>query len=118
MSTEFPHDNFDDYFCEKPGIDIDSATEIAGADEVNSAAAAPTLKEELGSTDQETSSSSFTKRKNDAEINVPKRPQTAYFLWMNAERASIKAANPSASLTEVSKIAGAQWKAMAEEEKT
>ena len=39
----------------------------------------------------------------------------AYFLWMNAKRASIRAANPSASLTEV---AGAQWKAMAEEEKT
>eukprot|EP01062_Namystynia_karyoxenos_P077869 TRINITY_DN7935_c0_g1_i2.p1 TRINITY_DN7935_c0_g1~~TRINITY_DN7935_c0_g1_i2.p1 ORF type:complete len:248 (+),score=139.01 TRINITY_DN7935_c0_g1_i2:71-745(+) len=48
----------------------------------------------------------------------PKRPQSAYFLWMNAEgRAQAKAQNPAASLGEVGKIAGELWKGKTAEEK-
>ena len=41
---------------------------------------------------------------------MPKRPMSAYFLWMNdVGRAEVKKANPSASITEVSKECGAAW---------
>ena len=41
----------------------------------------------------------------------PKRPMSAYFLWMNGEgRQDVKKKNPSASITEVSKACGASWR--------
>ena len=41
---------------------------------------------------------------------MPKRPMSAYFLWMNdVGRADVKKNNPSASITEVSKECGAAW---------
>merc|ERR1712037_737612 len=41
---------------------------------------------------------------------MPKRPMSAYFLWMNdVGRAEVKKSNPSASITEVSKECGAAW---------
>ena len=40
----------------------------------------------------------------------PKRPMSAYFLWMNdVGRADVKRKNPDASITEVSKACGAMW---------
>merc|ERR1712227_76978 len=40
----------------------------------------------------------------------PKRPMSAYFLWMNGEgRQDVKKKNPSASITEVSKACGETW---------
>ena len=40
----------------------------------------------------------------------PKRPMSAYFLWMNeCGRADVKKKNPDASITEVSKACGAAW---------
>eukprot|EP00091_Calanus_sinicus_P005819 TRINITY_DN16333_c0_g1_i5.p2 TRINITY_DN16333_c0_g1~~TRINITY_DN16333_c0_g1_i5.p2 ORF type:complete len:107 (-),score=35.82 TRINITY_DN16333_c0_g1_i5:124-444(-) len=43
----------------------------------------------------------------------PKRPMSAYFLWMNeVGRASVKAKNPDASITEVSKKCGEEWRAL------
>ena len=40
----------------------------------------------------------------------PKRPMSAYFLWMNGEgRQDVKKKNPAASITEVSKACGAAW---------
>merc|ERR1712042_371189 len=41
---------------------------------------------------------------------MPKRPMSAYFLWMNdVGRAEVKKSNPGASITEVSKECGAAW---------
>merc|ERR1712027_204319 len=41
---------------------------------------------------------------------MPKRPMSAYFLWMNdVGRAEVKKSNPGASITEVSKERGAAW---------
>jgi hypothetical protein len=43
----------------------------------------------------------------------PKRPMTAYFLWMNEEgRALVKGKNPEASITEVAKKCGEEWREM------
>merc|ERR1711944_114856 len=43
----------------------------------------------------------------------PKRPMSAYFLWMNdVGRAEVKKKNPDASITEVSKGCGAAWQAI------
>merc|ERR1712083_977510 len=40
----------------------------------------------------------------------PKRPMSAYFLWMNeVGRAEVKERSPDASITEVSKECGAAW---------
>ncbi len=44
----------------------------------------------------------------------PKRPMSAYFIWMNENREKIKSANPGMSITEVGKKAGELWKAMAD----
>lgn len=35
---------------------------------------------------------------------------SAYFLWFNANRNAIKEKNPGASITEISKKAGEEWK--------
>ena len=40
----------------------------------------------------------------------PKRPMSAYFLWMNElGRAEVKRTNPDASITDVSKACGRAW---------
>jgi len=49
--------------------------------------------------------------------NAPKRPQSAYFLWLNDNRPAIKKAHPDASITEVAKIGGAQWRKITAAEK-
>ena len=48
----------------------------------------------------------------------PKRPMSAYFLWMNeVGRAGVKEKNPGASITEVSKMCGEEWRALGDAEK-
>jgi len=48
----------------------------------------------------------------------PKRPMSAYFLWMNAEgREGVKQENPGASITEISKKCGEAWKNIDEKKK-
>lgn len=49
--------------------------------------------------------------------NAPKKPLTAYFAWMNENRARIKEENPDAGLGEISKIAGREWKEVDEDER-
>jgi len=44
-----------------------------------------------------------------ADPNAPKRPSTAYFLFLADQRPQIKAANPSFGLAEVGKACGAAW---------
>jgi len=62
-------------------------------------------------------------KKNDAKKlkamlkNQPKKAMTAYFLFANANRARIRAANPSAKLGEVAKLIGAEWKTTSAEDK-
>ena len=42
----------------------------------------------------------------------PKRNQTAYFIWMNANREEIKKESPSLNVPDIAKTAGELWKAL------
>lgn len=52
------------------------------------------------------------KDKKDVDPNKPKRPMSAYFLWLNASREDIKAEHPGISVTDLSKKAGEMWRGM------
>ncbi|VDL87154.1 unnamed protein product [Schistocephalus solidus] len=62
------------------------------------------------------SSSSPTKRKTKKvpkDPNAPSRPQSAYILWFNDNRADLKQSlGGSASVTDVAKAAGERWKTL------
>ncbi|XP_075980535.1 high mobility group protein D-like [Anticarsia gemmatalis] len=45
-------------------------------------------------------------------MEKPKRPMSAYLLWLNSTRAQIKADHPGLKVTEVAKKAGELWRAM------
>merc|ERR1712106_1299554 len=48
----------------------------------------------------------------------PKRPMSAYFLWMNTEgRTMVKKNNPDAPITEISKKCGEEWRSLDAEAK-
>jgi len=50
--------------------------------------------------------------------NAPKRPQSAYFIWMNeVGRPAYTAAHPGADLGAVGKALGEQWKGMSDADK-
>jgi hypothetical protein len=49
------------------------------------------------------------KRNKDKDPNAPKRPMTAYFLFLNDRREAIKSSNPNIKVTEVTKEAAHQW---------
>lgn len=42
----------------------------------------------------------------------PKRPLSAYMIWLNENRESIKAENPGSKVTEIAKRGGELWRAM------
>ena len=49
-------------------------------------------------------------KKRQKDKNAPKKPMTAYFLWFNSMRAELRVQHPTASITEISKFAGEEWK--------
>jgi len=49
--------------------------------------------------------------------NAPKRPMSAYFIFMNATRDSVKAKNPGISTGDCSKVIGKMWAEMEPREK-
>jgi structure-specific recognition protein 1 len=49
-------------------------------------------------------------KKKDVDPDKPKRPQSAYFLWMNENRSKLKEEFPGISVTELTKKAGERWK--------
>ena len=49
--------------------------------------------------------------------NAPKRFKTGYMLYCQDVRAGIKEENPGKKMTEISKILGATWKELSEEDK-
>lgn len=55
------------------------------------------------------------KKKKDA--GAPKRPMSAYMMWLNASRERIKSENPGISITEISKKAGEMWRQLGKDEK-
>lgn len=50
------------------------------------------------------------KKKAKKDADAPKRPMSAYMLWLNEIREQIKQENPGISVTELSKVAGEKWK--------
>merc|ERR1719295_1943439 len=51
------------------------------------------------------------------DVNAPKRPATAYFMWMSDNRDAVKKKNPDAPITEMSKILGDMWKELSDASK-
>jgi len=58
-----------------------------------------------------------SKKKGKKDPNMPKRPMSAYFLWLNENRDQIKKDNPGIAITEVSKKAGELWRALEDKSK-
>jgi len=50
------------------------------------------------------------KSKSKKDPNAPKRPMSAYFLWLNENRDQIKADNPGASVSDIAKRGGELWR--------
>ncbi|XP_030768356.1 FACT complex subunit Ssrp1-like [Sitophilus oryzae] len=50
------------------------------------------------------------KSKKDKDENRPKRAATAFMLWLNAHRESIKKDNPGIKVTEIAKKGGEMWR--------
>lgn len=50
------------------------------------------------------------KSKKERDANKPKRPPSAFMLWLNSARDSIKADNPGLSITEIAKKGGEMWR--------
>uniref|UniRef100_A0A6Q2XBQ7 FACT complex subunit SSRP1 n=1 Tax=Esox lucius TaxID=8010 RepID=A0A6Q2XBQ7_ESOLU len=57
------------------------------------------------------------REKKQKDGNAPKRPMSAYFLWLNASREAIKSERPGMSVTEVSRRAGEMWRELGKEQK-
>ncbi|CAH0751590.1 unnamed protein product [Diatraea saccharalis] len=49
-------------------------------------------------------------KKREKDANAPKRPATAFMLWMNENRKSIVDENPGIKVTEIAKKAGELWR--------
>ncbi|XP_040176816.1 FACT complex subunit SSRP1 isoform X2 [Rana temporaria] len=58
-----------------------------------------------------------TEGKKGKDPAAPKRPMSAYMLWLNASREKIKGDNPGISIIDLSKKAGEIWKGMSKEKK-
>uniref|UniRef100_A0A8C5C1P4 FACT complex subunit SSRP1 n=1 Tax=Gadus morhua TaxID=8049 RepID=A0A8C5C1P4_GADMO len=57
------------------------------------------------------------REKKQKDVGGPKRPMSAYMLWLNASRERIKGENPGISVTEISKKAGEMWRGLGKEDK-
>jgi len=57
------------------------------------------------------------KRKRMKDVNAPKKPQSAYFLFANDRRPRLREAHPDKKITDVAKMLGEEWKKMPEAEK-
>merc|ERR1712096_424662 len=58
------------------------------------------------------------KKKKTKLPGQPKKPMSAYFLWLNEEgRELIKKENPDAGVTDINKAAGEKWREMGESTK-
>ena len=51
-------------------------------------------------------------KKQKKDPNAPKKPLTAYMVWLQENRPNIKKKYPGLSVTELSKKAGELWKAL------
>ncbi|KAM9833515.1 FACT complex subunit SSRP1a [Syngnathus typhle] len=57
------------------------------------------------------------KERKQKDKGGPKRPMSAYMLWLKSSREKIKSDNPGISVTEISKKAGELWRQLGKDEK-
>ena len=57
------------------------------------------------------------KKKKKKDPNAPKRNQTAFFIYSNMHRATVKETNPEAGFGDIAKIISKQFKALSEKER-
>ncbi|XP_037117319.1 FACT complex subunit SSRP1a isoform X2 [Syngnathus acus] len=57
------------------------------------------------------------KERKQKDKSGPKRPMSAYMLWLKSSREKIKSDNPGISVTEISKKAGELWRQLGKDEK-
>ena len=57
------------------------------------------------------------KKKRPRDPNEPKKPPTAFFLYMKGNRETIKEGYPDIKVTNIAKVAGDQWRNMNKEER-
>jgi len=57
------------------------------------------------------------KKKRKKDPNMPKQGMSAFFMYMNHIRETIKAQNPDFSVTDISKEVGRRWQTMSEKDK-
>jgi len=55
--------------------------------------------------------------KKPVDEKAPKKPLTAFFRWANENREAVRADNPDAKITEITKIMGEKWKNLKPSEK-
>ena len=55
--------------------------------------------------------------KEKKDPNRPKKPLTAYFHYANERRPLLKAENPDVKIPQISKLIGAEWNKMSDEQK-
>lgn len=53
--------------------------------------------------------------KKEKDPSAPKKPLTSFFVFLKYRRPEIKQANPNFSVTEITKLLGAEWKKMTPE---
>jgi len=83
--------------------------------------APPSKKRKLSSTPSKPKTpikvESVKKAKKQKDPNAPKRNLTSFMMFSNAERATIKEKNPSATFGEIAKLVGLEFKALDEKDK-
>ncbi|KAG7230365.1 hypothetical protein INR49_024470 [Caranx melampygus] len=90
------------------------------AEEYDSNASASDSSEEGDESEDESAKKKKAKKakvKKQKDSGGPKRPMSAYMLWLNSSRERIKAENPGISITEISKKAGEMWRQLGKDEK-
>lgn len=88
-----------------------------------------TYKKLMNAYKQTTDYANFQKQKNEAKVeavqktkfrkdeNAPKRPMTAYFLWMADNRATVAAKHVGQPAKVITKELGVMWKSVSDEDK-
>merc|ERR1719186_305010 len=66
--------------------------------------------------EKENNRSQYQNEKVLKDCNRPKKPLSPYFLFHHSKAEGIKAANPTYSISDISKVTGAQWRALSDEQ--
>ena len=71
-------------------------------------------KKKIDSEDEAYTGGKAANAKKEKDPDAPKKPQTSYFLYMNAKRPEVKAADPKLTFGELTKKLTEMWKALSD----